>query len=520
MSNNNYYGVKLLSEGLLSGDLSFQEDGIEWKGKNNGKLFTTSKDDISGAEWLPQGNSAQLRLKLSNGKLSKLCAFRNTDKNSVSELLKNLYDVDLEGIEFSTKGLNFGTIDLEEGNNFSMKSSDANISMVEFPLTDIAMCALPNPQEIELQFHEDDTVERTHETLVEMRLRVPDGLDITAEDLHKRIRRLAKIDTNTSYIIADFDEITFTIPRGRYSIEMYSTFFRMHGSSYDYKIVYKHIQNFVILPKPDMNAIEFVISLNTPIRQGQQQYHHLVIHIPTSKVEMVNLKLSEKEIVEKYGAGRLNPSMSGSMYFLLPKIFRTIAKRRVLVPGNFKSFDSACCVQAAFKNSRGYLYPFENRMYFITKPPKHILYDKIDYLEFQRYTGTHTGASHSFDILVQLLAASGDAKSYTFTAIERKEYPALVKFFKSHKLRLRGLVDTNKRKRYDEGSDDGSIGAASVSGDSDESPDEDFNGGGGGDAASDDDDSDDSGDSDGEVDDEDNSDAEDRPKKKTKTDSE
>jgi structure-specific recognition protein 1 len=469
MSNNNYYGIKLLSEGLLRGDVTFQEDGVKWKG-NTGKLVITSKDDITGAEWLPQGNTAQLRLQLSNGKLSKLCAFRNTDKNSIGDLLKNLYNVELGGVEFSTKGVNFGSIDLEQGNSFTMKSSDTNTTMVEFPLTDIAMCALPNTQEIELQFHEDDTVERTHETLVEMRLRIPDGLDITAEDLHKRIRRLAKIDTNTSFIIADFDEITFTIPRGRYSIEMYSTFFRMHGSSYDYKIVYKHIQNFVILPKPDMNSVEFVISLNTPIRQGKQQYHHLVIHIPTSKVEMVNMKLSEEEITEKYGAGRLNPSMSGSMYFLLPKIFRTIARRRVLVPGNFKSFDSSCCIQTAFKNSRGYLYPFENRMYFITKPPLHIMYDKIDYIEFQRYTGTFTGASHSFDIVVQLSGASGDAKSYTFTAIERKEYPALSRFFKSHKLRLRGLVETNKRKRYDEGSDGDSIAAASISGDDDESP--------------------------------------------------
>ena len=60
-----------------------------------------------------------------------------------------------------------------------------------------------------------------HETLVEMRLRIPEGLDMKAEDFYKKIRQLAKIDNVTSHVIADFDEITFTVPRGRYTIEMY-----------------------------------------------------------------------------------------------------------------------------------------------------------------------------------------------------------------------------------------------------------------------------------------------------------
>ena len=132
-----------------------------------------------------------------------------------------------------------------------------------------------------------------------MRIQIPSGLDLSAEDFYKKIRQMAKIDNVTSHIIADFDDTQFTVPRGRYSIEMYSTYFRMQSPTYDYKIIYKHIQNFVILPKQDMNAVEFVISLNTPIRQGKQIYPILVIHIPTSKQEMVSVKLSEEEIAEK-----------------------------------------------------------------------------------------------------------------------------------------------------------------------------------------------------------------------------
>ena len=76
-----------------------------------------------------------------------------------------------------------------------------------------------------------------------------------------------------------------------------------------------------------------------------------------------------------------------------------------------------CAIPAAFKNSRGLLYPFENRMYYITKPPMHIPYDKIAHIEFQRYTGA-PGGSMSFDIEVQLKVS--DCSILCFTSFRRR----------------------------------------------------------------------------------------------------
>ncbi len=51
---------------------------------------------------------------------------------------------------------------------------------------------------------------------------------------------------------------------------------------YDYKIQYNDISKLFLLEKPDERYVAFVISLDKPIRQGQQKYQHLVLR--TTKV--------------------------------------------------------------------------------------------------------------------------------------------------------------------------------------------------------------------------------------------
>jgi len=47
----------------------------------------------------------------------------------------------------------------------------------------------------------------------------------------------------TGDLLAEFSEEqgTFITPRGRYAMQLYSTFLRMHGAKYDYKITYEDI---------------------------------------------------------------------------------------------------------------------------------------------------------------------------------------------------------------------------------------------------------------------------------------
>ena len=78
---------------------------------------------------------------------------------------------------------------------------------------------------------------------------------------------------------------------GKYKVEMYESFLRLHGKTYDYKIMYKSISKMFLLPKPDMRHTFFVISLDDPIRQGQQRYPHLVMHLEM-RGEEINLSKS------------------------------------------------------------------------------------------------------------------------------------------------------------------------------------------------------------------------------------
>ena len=52
-----------------------------------------------------------------------------------------------------------------------------------------------------------------------------------------------------------------------------------HISKYDYKIQYEDISKLYLLEKPDDRYTAFVISLDKPVRQGQQRYQHLVLQV-------------------------------------------------------------------------------------------------------------------------------------------------------------------------------------------------------------------------------------------------
>ena len=69
-------------------------------------------------------------------------------------------------------------------------------------------------------------------------------------------------------MIATFPQLSMVIPRGKYSFDLYSTFMKLHGSTNDYKIMYKDIQKCFLLPKPDGIHMTYILSLKAPLRQG------------------------------------------------------------------------------------------------------------------------------------------------------------------------------------------------------------------------------------------------------------
>lgn len=117
-----------------------------------------------------------------------------------------------------------------------MKSAKTGKRIFDLKLNNVSQCVLPgnSKDEVEIQFHETDTVDKEEDMLVHVRLRFPtlpervddedeDQPDLTpAESFQKNIMERGMIRSITGNVIAEFtqDQGTFVTPRGRYAIQV------------------------------------------------------------------------------------------------------------------------------------------------------------------------------------------------------------------------------------------------------------------------------------------------------------
>ena len=178
-----------------------------------------------------------------------------------------------------------------------MKSSTGSNQSFELRLDKVAQCVIPgnSRSEVEIQFLDNDTADKEGDFLTQIRVYFPEGDDgddeedepemTAAEEFQKAVMEKSRLKSITGDVIVEFDKElgNFVTPRGRYAVQMYSTFLRMHGEKYDYKIPYEDIDKLFLLHRPDGYTSNIVISLHKAIRQGNQRYPHLVLQ--TSREE-------------------------------------------------------------------------------------------------------------------------------------------------------------------------------------------------------------------------------------------
>jgi structure-specific recognition protein 1 len=215
--------------------------------------------------------------------------------------------------------------------------------IISLELAEVSQCVLPgnNRNEIEIQFHESDTVEQGTDQLVQIRFYVPpdpeadptDKDSQTAAELmqHAIVTKASIRSSAAGNVIAKFDETqgTFLTPRGRYTIELFYKHLRLRGNKYDYKIKYDDISKLFLLPKPDDYHMAFIIALEKPIRQGQQRYQYLIMQTNKNQSEL-EILLDEGTLQNEYG-GELQPLMQGSLSNLIAKTFKVVTKKKVRV---------------------------------------------------------------------------------------------------------------------------------------------------------------------------------------------
>ena len=241
----------------------------------------------------------------------------------------------------------------------------------------------------------------------------------------------------TGSIIAEFtkEQGNLVTPRGKYAIQMTSSYFHLQGAQYAYKIKYDDISSLFLLQKPDAGRMAFVIALEKPIRQGNQKYQHLVLE--THKIEhTMTLNLTEEELEKTY-EGQLATSMTMPMSSLIAKISKILSGKKVFIPKQYKSARDAFCVRCSIKANDGLLYPLAKSFIFINKPTIIIKFEDIEFIEFKRYEAVANSATRNFDMAINVKESGDNTREFLFLSIDRSEYAYLFDYINSKEINVK-----------------------------------------------------------------------------------
>ena len=174
-------------------------------------------------------------------------------------------------------------------------------------------------------------------------------------DSHNTIKAKADIGQVAGDGILVLKEVLVLTPRGRYDIDMFPSFLRLRGKTYDYKILYSSITQLFLLPKPDEVHVLFIVALDPPIRQGQTRYPFLVLQFPREEEMDAELNLDEETIQTKY-EGKLKKRYEEPTFRIVTNLFRVFSQQKVHVPTGFTNSTGQECVRCNVKANDGVLY--------------------------------------------------------------------------------------------------------------------------------------------------------------------
>uniref|UniRef100_H2ZR11 FACT complex subunit SSRP1 n=1 Tax=Ciona savignyi TaxID=51511 RepID=H2ZR11_CIOSA len=396
-----------------------------FKNNKTGKIDSILQNDLHSVLWRRVARDFELKFQVRSGHVFRFDGFKEMELERIRDFIKECYNMDVEQQELSGKGWNWGTTDFE---GYEMMFNVAKLSF-EIPLNNVSQCT-QNKDEVTMEFHQNDDSELS---LMEMRFFIPPSQDEMVDkvkDFHDNVMAKADVLQVKGTAICVFQDLQCLTPRGRYDIRMYPKFIQLHGKTFDYKITYTSILRLFLLPHKDQRQIFFVVSLDPPLKQGMTRYHFLILLFYKEDDLAVELSLSEEEVEERFG-GKLQKDMSGPMYEVVSRVMKHLVQRKITVPGSFKGFNgtqSTC----TYKASSGFLFPLERGFMYVHKPPVHIRFDEIAYVNFARGT---TKINKSFDFEIETRSKT----NFVFSNIERDQYASLYDFVHNKKLKIKNI---------------------------------------------------------------------------------
>mmetsp|Transcript_24805 Transcript_24805/g.34999 ORF Transcript_24805/g.34999 Transcript_24805/m.34999 type:complete len:797 (-) Transcript_24805:180-2570(-) len=413
----------------------------------NGKQTRIPADEIQVLKWMPNRKVAELTVE---GKETnyKFQGFFDKAAAEVESACKEM-QVDFKRLELNTVGYNWGDIEVQDD---EIAYQIDGRPVFTLPYSAMSQSVIQGKNEIALEFQDDDTIDNEVETLVEMRLYLPDNEEAEDDEetpaalLHNKIAEKADFGSQGE-AIAKFEDLLFNVPRGRYNIQLFGSHFLLHGKTFNYKILYKSISKMFLLQSVDLGYHLFIINLNPAIRQGRTSYPYLILQFGVEEDVTFDLGIDDEKIAEKYPT--LKKTMKGPMFDIVSRLFSVLAQnKKIIVPSrNYKSHREGQAVRCSYKANDGYLYILEKSFFFVRKPALYIRHDQIKSIEFARLSGGES--TRTFDLVIHVNDAE-DASEHKFASIDRSEYNGLFTFFSSKKLHIsnvKGQLQVTKSGR-------------------------------------------------------------------------
>lgn len=429
--------------------------GIGWKEAGTGLVTTVPSDTFQRLTWMRAMRGQRLCIDLADGKRVHFDNFPGEAFEEIAKFCEANYKLGLEPRELSLKGHNWGKCELADGDVLRFLVGDKVAFELDLGreggVTNVVQSA---KDEVAVEFGAGEH-QKGQDSLAEIRFFVPskranvaasdtagiedilgeeepeasdaakDDNDEGAKALYEAIKRAANLDQVAGEILFALPvEQSCIVPRGRYAMDFGSTFLRLHGKSYSYKIPYGQIVKLFMVPKADDVHVLLVLALDPPIRQGQTRYPFLVFQFDKDDMLSEPLKLSEAMTAAEAEAkweGRLKTGYEGPVFEVVSSLLRVLAGQKLLVPGGYKGYGGATCIKAALKATEGYLYPLERNLLFLPKPPTLLPHADIAMVEFSRLSNSRT-----FDVKFAL--RSGTA--YAFSNAPKEDLMALEEYLR------------------------------------------------------------------------------------------
>ncbi|KAF6754868.1 chromatin binding protein [Ephemerocybe angulata] len=425
--------------------------GMGWKGTESNNTVTLEASKIKWAQWIRVARHFQLRVGLADHSKQKFDGFLREEHDKIASLLKNHFAITLETQEVSFKGWNWGVADFR-GQDLAFLVSDK--TSFELPLNNVANSNIAGRTEVSLEFANlagSSKGKIAGDEMVEIRFHVPgnvskikdsdagsaksdnenDEEDISAaQAFHETIKDRANIGQITGNMILSFEEVLVLTPRGRYDMDMFPEFLRLRGKTYDYKILFTSISRLFLLPKDDQHVL-FILSLSTPIRQGQTRYQYLVMQFTREEEITAELNMTDEDL-EKYE--KLKKNYEDPTYEVVSSVFRALSHKKIIGAGSFQSRDGHPGIKANLKAVQGDLFMLEKYIFFVSKQPTLIEISDIHNVIFSR-VGASMGAAAARTFDLKIVTRSGP--EFNFTSINKEEHEVTEAYLKDKKVRVK-----------------------------------------------------------------------------------